>query len=62
MVVGWDIAVTPDGPVVLEGNSNFDVMFLQRVHRVPASETRFGELLSYHLEALARQRRSGEKA
>jgi len=62
VVVGWDIAVTPDGPVVLEGNSNFDVMFLQRVHRVPASDTRFGELLSYHLEALARQRRGGEKA
>lgn len=62
VVVGWDIAVTPDGPVVLEGNSNFDVMFLQRVHRVPASETRFGELLSYHLEALARQRRSGGTA
>ncbi|MFT3673671.1 sugar-transfer associated ATP-grasp domain-containing protein [Aestuariivirga sp.] len=62
VVVGWDIAVTPDGPVVLEGNSNFDVMFLQRVQHVPASETRFGELLSYHLEALARQRRGGEKA
>jgi len=35
MLVGWDIALTPEGPVVLEGNSYPDVHFLQRVHQQP---------------------------
>jgi hypothetical protein len=51
LMLGWDIAITPEGPVMLEGNTNFDVMFLQRVHNAPASQSRFGELLGFHLEA-----------
>lgn len=57
IAIGWDIAITPEGPVMLEGNTNFDVMFLQRVHDAPASQSRFGELLDFHLEGL-RQARS----
>jgi Sugar-transfer associated ATP-grasp len=48
-MIGWDIAVTPKGPVMLEGNNNFDVMFLQRVHNEPASASRFGTLMEFHL-------------
>jgi hypothetical protein len=53
VMVGWDIAITPEGPVMLEGNTNFDVMFLQRVQYQPASASRFGKLMDYHLEQLS---------
>jgi Sugar-transfer associated ATP-grasp len=51
-VVGWDIAYTPQGPLLLEGNNQFDVMFLQRVHDLPAGRTRLGVLFSHHLDRL----------
>ncbi len=51
-VIGWDIALTENGPVILEGNSNFDVMFLQRVHGVAAGRTKLGELLNFQLREL----------
>ena len=52
LMIGWDIALTPHGPVVLEGNTKFDVMFLQRVQDKPAGNTRLGELLEFHLQKL----------
>ena len=61
LIIGWDIALTDNGPVVLEGNSNLDVMFLQRVHDMPAGRTRFGELLNLHLKTLYHQKMSPER-
>ncbi len=56
IVVGWDIALTSNGPVVLEGNSNFDVMFLQRVLGLGIGDTPLGPLLKHHLNHIVHSR------
>lgn len=45
LIVGWDVALTPKGAVVLEGNAYADVDFLQRVHRCPIGASPLGPLL-----------------
>jgi glutathione synthase/RimK-type ligase-like ATP-grasp enzyme len=49
---GWDVAMTPTGPTVIEGNSEPCVNFLQRSHGGPLGDTRFGELFAHHLRAI----------
>ena len=56
LLVGWDIALTDKGIFVLEGNTNLDVMFLQRVHDAPIGWSRLGELMNYHLQDLYAER------
>lgn len=52
VLVGWDIAWTPEGPVILEGNSNPDVSYFQRVSRTPVGRSPLGPLLNVHLGEL----------
>jgi hypothetical protein len=52
ILIGWDIAITPSGPVILEGNSYPDTHYPQRIHRRPYGEMRLGELLEHHMTRL----------
>jgi hypothetical protein len=48
-LIGWDIAVSPDGPVLIEGNGKPGVLMPQRAARHGLGEGRYGELLAHHL-------------
>ena len=50
--VGWDVAVTKDGPMLVEGNTEWGVEGLQRGSGGPLGETRFAESLMLHVNHL----------
>ncbi len=53
IIVGWDLALTPEGAMVIEGNSDPDTHFLQRVHRRMIGRSALAPLLRHHLQAAA---------
>jgi hypothetical protein len=55
VLVGWDIALTPTGAVLLEGNNSPDVMFPQRAYGEGFGRGPLAPLLASHLAVLARQ-------
>jgi hypothetical protein len=52
VVVGWDIAILEDGPILIEGNGNPDLDILQRFMRIGLREHRFADLLAHHLKKI----------
>jgi len=49
VLIGWDIAFTPDGPLLIEGNGKPGVLMPQRAARRGLGEGRYGALLAHHL-------------
>lgn len=48
-LIGWDVALTPEGPVLVEGNAKPGVLMPQRSGRRGLANQRYGELLAWHL-------------
>lgn len=53
VLIGWDIAMTPDGPTLIEGNGKPGVLMPQRAARRGLGEGRYGQLLAHHLATKA---------
>ena len=48
-LIGWDVALTPRGPILIEGNGKPGVLMPQRAARRGLGDGRYGKLLAYHL-------------
>lgn len=53
VLIGWDLAMTPEGPVLIEGNGKPGVLMPQRAARRGLGEGRYGQLLAHHLATKA---------
>lgn len=63
--IGWDIAISPDGPVMIEGNAKPSMAVAQRPFFRDMPAERFCALISHHLKGEAAQpraERSGNSA
>lgn len=52
-MIGWDIAITQAGPVIIEANARPCPQGAQQVNRRGAGEMRLGKLIAWHLEDAA---------
>jgi len=56
MMLGFDVAITDRGPVVIEGNVQSGCDMIQRTHDEPVGRQRLGELLAHHADEAAKAR------
>jgi hypothetical protein len=50
ITVGWDVAITDRGPVIIEGNVQSGCDMIQRTHDLPAGIGRLAECYAHHVE------------
>ena len=57
LMIGWDIAITASGPMMIEGNRGPDMDLMQRFMEFGfCHHHRFTDLIAHHLRIRARQR------
>jgi len=59
-VIGWDIAILPDGPCIIEANGAPDLDIIQRTQRRPLAPARLGHLMAWHVKRDLRRALLGE--
>ena len=50
VMLGFDVAITDRGPVIIEGNVQSGCDMIQRTHDLPVGRQRLGELLAFHAD------------
>lgn len=55
ITIGWDVAITDDGPVIVEGNVQSGCDMIQRTHDLPAGIGRLAECYAHHIQLAERQ-------
>src|SRR5262249_24134414 len=48
--IGWDVAFTPGGAMILEGNTNWSAIYYQSLLGEPLGLTKFADILATHLK------------